>query len=77
MPAPKKSAKKTATGKIAKPRKAPRPKQIKDVTISAEERQQMIGEAAYFLAEQRKFSPGAELDDWLRAEAQINDNPAC
>jgi len=76
MPTPKKSVKKTGTGKIAKSKKAPRPKQIKQHIISAEERQQMIGEAAYFLAEQRKFSPGYELNDWLRAEAQINNNPA-
>ena len=26
---------------------------------------------AYYLAEKRGFAPGAELDDWLTAEAQI------
>lgn len=31
----------------------------------------MIEEAAYFLAEKRGFTPGHELDDWLKAEAQV------
>ena len=34
-------------------------------------RHEVIAAAAYFLAESRGFSPGCELDDWLRAEAQI------
>ncbi|HEY7994820.1 MAG TPA: DUF2934 domain-containing protein [Candidatus Eremiobacteraceae bacterium] len=36
----------------------------------------MIGEAAYYIAEQRGFEPGHELDDWLAAEAQIHDQLA-
>jgi hypothetical protein len=35
------------------------------------DRKQMIADAAYFLAEQRGFRPGHELDDWLSAERQI------
>jgi hypothetical protein len=31
----------------------------------------MIEEAAYFIAEKRGFHPGYELEDWLKAEAQI------
>ena len=31
----------------------------------------MIAEAAYFRAEKRGFAPGAELEDWLAAEAEI------
>jgi hypothetical protein len=31
----------------------------------------MIALAAYFLAEQRNFEPGHEMDDWLEAERQI------
>jgi Protein of unknown function (DUF2934) len=31
----------------------------------------MIAEAAYYLAEKRGFVPGYELEDWLKAEAQI------
>jgi hypothetical protein len=32
----------------------------------------MISEAAYFLAEERGFEPGHALEDWLRAELQVN-----
>lgn len=31
----------------------------------------MIAEAAYYLAEQRGFSPGHDIEDWLAAEASI------
>ena len=31
----------------------------------------MIAEAAYYLAESRSFTPGHEMEDWLRAEEQI------
>lgn len=34
-------------------------------------REQMIAEAAYYRAEQRGFSPGLELADWLEAEAEV------
>jgi len=37
-----------------------------------EVRQQMICEAAYFRSEDRGFSAGGELGDWLAAEAEIN-----
>lgn len=40
--------------------------------VSPEKRHAMIAEAAYFRAAQRGFAPGAELDDWLAAEAQID-----
>ena len=40
--------------------------------IGEEERHRLISEAAYFHAERRRFLPGAELDDWLAAEAEIN-----
>ncbi len=36
----------------------------------------MICEAAYYIAAQRGFDPGHELDDWLAAEAQIHDQLA-
>src|SRR3974390_3446107 len=39
---------------------------------TADERRTMICEAAYFLAERRGFQPGHELEDWLRAESQID-----
>lgn len=34
-------------------------------------RERMIAEAAYFYAERRGFAPGNEMDDWLRAEADV------
>lgn len=40
--------------------------------LSGEDRYRMIAEAAYFRAEQRGFSPGNELDDWLAAEIEID-----
>jgi hypothetical protein len=33
--------------------------------------EQMIAEAAYFIAERRGFAPGNELNDWLAAELEI------
>ncbi len=40
--------------------------------VSAEERQRMIAEAAYFRALARGFAGGDALDDWLAAEQQID-----
>ena len=38
----------------------------------AQLRQAMIAEAAYFIAQQRGFGCGYELEDWLLAEKQID-----
>ena len=35
-------------------------------------RWQMIAVAAYYPAEQRGFTPGCELEDWVAAEAQLD-----
>jgi len=37
-----------------------------------EARRQRIAEAAYRRAESRGFAPGAELEDWLQAEAEVD-----
>ena len=42
------------------------------VAVGAEQRHALIERAAYLLAESRSFSPGAELDDWLSAEAEVD-----
>ena len=42
------------------------------VFIEPERRHAMICEAAFFLAEQRNFCPGRELEDWLQAECAID-----
>lgn len=41
--------------------------------IDAELRHEMIATAAYFIAEQRGFAPGHEMEDWYRAEAAIDN----
>lgn len=41
--------------------------------ISEEERRQMVAINAYFRAQSRNFSPCGEKDDWLAAEAEINE----
>ncbi|OZA29404.1 MAG: hypothetical protein B7X91_01915 [Hydrogenophilales bacterium 17-64-11] len=35
-------------------------------------RERMIAVAAYYLAEQRGFSPGQEVEDWLQAEKGLD-----
>jgi hypothetical protein len=32
----------------------------------------MIAERAYLHASERGFAPGGELEDWLRAEREVN-----
>jgi hypothetical protein len=38
-------------------------------------RHELIALQAYYRAEARGFTPGAELDDWLAAEAQVDSRP--
>jgi len=45
---------------------------VAGVRSAADQRQAMIAEAAYYLALQRKFEPGHEVEDWLLAESQID-----
>lgn len=40
--------------------------------VTDEQRRQMIAVVAYYHAERRGFCEGGELDDWLAAEAEIN-----
>ena len=35
-------------------------------------REDLIRTAAYFRAERRGFAPGAELEDWLEAEREVD-----
>ena len=39
--------------------------------LSAQERERLVAQAAYFRAEKRGFAPGAELQDWIEAEAEV------
>ncbi len=50
----------------------------KNVSIAAnpagdDDRQRMVSEAAYYLAEHRGFGAGGELGDWLQAEQQVDE----
>ncbi|HEY5806633.1 MAG TPA: DUF2934 domain-containing protein [Povalibacter sp.] len=38
-------------------------------------REERIAIAAYWRAAQRQFAPGHELDDWLKAEQEIDHAP--
>ena len=40
--------------------------------VTAEIRRAMIAEAAYYIAEQRGFGSGRDVEDWLLAEKQID-----
>jgi hypothetical protein len=64
--------------KKAPPRKraeAPKGQPVAPTVIEIErlvfDRDRMVAEAAYYRAERRGFSPGADLEDWLEAEAEI------
>jgi hypothetical protein len=41
-----------------------------------EERSRMIAEAAYYRAERRGFQGGNPVEDWLAAEAEVDENLA-
>ncbi len=56
------------------PKKTRKAKKSSAVSIpqqKAVERQMMIAEAAYFIAEHRGFTAGGELSDWLQAEREV------
>lgn len=42
--------------------------------VDAEMRDRMIGEAAYYRAEERGFVSGYELEDWLEAQAGVDQS---
>jgi hypothetical protein len=44
----------------------------KPAAPSFEERERWIAIAAYHRAEQRGFTPGYELQDWLEAESEVD-----
>jgi hypothetical protein len=48
------------------------PKNGQNQAGDALNRDLMIAEAAYMLAELRQFEPGHELEDWLAAEKMID-----
>lgn len=42
-------------------------------SLDGDTRRQLIAVEAYFLAQRRDFAPGCELDDWLAAEAIVEE----
>jgi hypothetical protein len=44
----------------------------KTAAVTAERREHMIAEAAYYIAEHRNFQGGDPGQDWLQAEAEID-----
>jgi hypothetical protein len=42
-------------------------------SLLEEMRRSMVAEAAYYIAESRRFESGHEVQDWLLAEKQIDD----
>jgi hypothetical protein len=47
--------------------------QQRDLPSFSESREARIAEAAYWRAERRGFAPGNELEDWLSAEKEIDE----
>lgn len=44
----------------------------KPPAVTAEERDRMIREAAYYIAERRGFEGGSPAEDWEQAEAEVD-----
>jgi hypothetical protein len=42
--------------------------------ITSEEYYKLVAEAAYYIAEQRGFAAGHDVEDWLQAEAEVNES---
>lgn len=70
-PAKTKTAR-TQSTKSGNGKSTSRKKQTAPMLISSQQRQQMINEAAYYLAQSRGFVGGNPVDDWLAAEAQVD-----
>ncbi len=47
--------------------------QQRELPSFSESREARIAEAAYWRAERRGFAPGHELDDWLGAEKEVDE----
>lgn len=63
--APESKSDASASGAGITPTSAPMPRQLHE----------RIEKRAYELAEQRGFTPGQEVDDWLQAEREIEAGP--
>jgi hypothetical protein len=48
--------------------------QRREIPSYSDSREARIAEAAYWRAERRGFAPGGELEDWLEAEKEIDED---
>jgi hypothetical protein len=48
------------------------PRRSERVAVSAEVRQKMVADAAYYIAQRRGFAAGDPQADWAAAEAEID-----
>jgi hypothetical protein len=48
----------------------------REIPSFSESREARIAEAAYWRAERRGFTAGQELDDWLAAEKEVDEDMA-
>jgi hypothetical protein len=75
-PAAKKATTRKKTPVGAETRSAHRgnPGSLKQLaTVTPEQKQKMIEEAAFYKAEKRNFAPGHEQEDWTDAEHEIDE----
>lgn len=69
-----KTTKKAVTKSTAAKRGPSRGARAMKPVNDEEQRRRMISEAAYYIAEQRGFNGGDTVQDWLLAEAQIDNH---
>ena len=62
---------KSAVGEVLAAKPKTRSKKSTAVSVTPEERYQMVAKAAYFRAEKRGFAAGDTAQDWLDAEEEI------
>jgi hypothetical protein len=72
-PSKKAVVKKTTPATAAQPRAERRVSLAPVAKVTPEERYRMIADAAYYRAERRNFEPGHEHEDWLAAEAEVEE----
>ena len=65
----------SSSTKTTRPKTMKKPAKAKLIStgITPDQRSHMIAEAAYYRAEQRGFNPEGQVDDWLEAEAKIDE----
>lgn len=73
-PAAKKATPRKKTTATARSTHRENPGSLKQLaTVTPEQRQKMIEEAAFYKAEKRNFAPGHEQEDWTDAEREIDE----